>query len=85
MTLSPSVHVVDHVGGFSSIEPALYDEAQLARASGFYPRLVQFAGTRLPSGVMDLKLTCPMPSKRWAHSVREEGFLCLPGPLGFLP
>lgn len=84
MTVSPSVHEKDHSGGFPSIDPALYNESHVAKASSSYPWLLQFAGTCLPSEVMGLKLTCPTLFKCWAHSVREEGFFCLPGTLGFL-
>lgn len=72
MTVSPFAHVTDHSEGFSSIEPTSCDESHLDKATSSHPRLVPFAGTCLPSGVMGGKPTCQALSKRWAHSVREE-------------
>lgn len=59
MTVSPSAHVTDHSEGFSS---TLCDESYSAKATSSHSRLVPFAGTCLPSGVIGPKPTvkrCP--------------------------
>lgn len=64
--------MTDHSEGFSS---TLCDESHPAKATSSHLRLVPFAGTCLPSGVIGRKPTCQVLSNlsRWAHSVRRKG------------
>lgn len=72
MTVSPYAHVTDHSEGFSS---TLCDESHPTKATSSHSRLVPFAGTCLPSGMIGRKPTCQALSNlsRWAHSMRRKG------------